>query len=122
MGAREIDARPLEQTATGRLLDLHEGLCNRARELMSKKNHDYTNAQSAKGGPFANFEHVASFGVATVEQGMFARFTDKVARLGTLLTRDIRVIDEKLEDTILDIINYSILIAAYKAEKARVNS
>lgn len=91
-----------------RLLSTHESLCNRARELMRRKNHDYTQG-SAK--PLANFELAVQLGaVGDVDKSVYIRFLDKVARLATLLNKEPQVKDESFDDTILDIINYSILM------------
>ena len=47
------------------LLNIHETLTRRARELMDKKNRDY----AGRGGtePFANFTRVESMGICSTE-------------------------------------------------------
>jgi len=98
------------------LLTFHQGLCQDALELMKAKNHDY----AGKGGqePFANFTRVESMGITTTEKGMMVRLTDKMSRLSSFTeSGKFAVSDEKLTDTIMDIINYSVLFYAYMMEK-----
>jgi hypothetical protein len=98
------------------LLGFHESLCKEALELMKKKNHDY----AGKGGaePFANFTRTESMGVTTTEKGMLVRMTDKMSRLSSFTeSGTFAVSDEKLLDTILDMINYSVLFYCYMQEK-----
>ncbi len=82
-----------------------------------KKNADYAGASSA---PFANFSHVEGLGIATTEQGFLTRMTDKLCRVATFAKKGVlQVSDESVEDTLLDLANYSLLMAAYvKAKKA----
>lgn len=82
-----------------------------------KKNADYAGA-SVK--PFANFSHVEDLGIATTEQGFLTRMTDKLCRITTFAKKGVlQVSDESVEDTLLDLANYALLMAAYvKAKKA----
>lgn len=98
------------------LFQIHENLCKKALELMTRKNHDY----SGKSGnePFANFTRAEAMGITTTEKGMLVRMLDKMSRLSSFCdSGEFKVQDEKLEDTILDIINYSILLYAYIESK-----
>ena len=99
------------------LLECHERLCKKARELMEKKNSDYTDGESGD-DPFANLKLCEALGICTTTQGMVVRLSDKIARLARLVSpgRVARVVDENIDDTILDIINYAILIAAYRSD------
>ena len=78
--------------------------------IQEAKNHDY--AQGAE-NPFANFEMVANYKVASVEQGFFTRLSDKFSRVATLITREGQVADEKIEDTLIDLANYAIIFKCY---------
>jgi len=84
---------------------------------MSRKNHDYTNGQSAKGSAYANFVQAEALGLCSTEVGMVVRMSDKLIRIATLVQKVGQVKDESIEDTLLDIINYSVLLAGYLAEK-----
>jgi len=91
----------------------HELLCQLARDLMVKKNADYTNDGGGDGGVFSNFTKAEAFGICTTEQGILVRLTDKVARLATLIRRSPEVRDERFRDTIIDLINYATILDAW---------
>ena len=95
------------------LIKSHNCLCDLARDLMKKKNADYTNDGRGDGGVYSNFTKAETFGICTTEQGIMVRLTDKVARLATLIRRKGLVADEKLEDTVVDLINYAVLLNCY---------
>ena len=83
-------------------------------KLQEAKNHDY--AQGAK-DPFKNFKLVELMGVATTEQGLYTRLSDKYSRIATLLTREGKVADEKITDSLIDLANYSIILKCYLESK-----
>ena len=65
-------------------------------ELYSKKNHDYGDA----------------FGQTFAELGIISaitRISDKTNRLKSLATKDQRVDDERIEDTLIDLANYAVM-------------
>ena len=98
------------------LLKYHTTVCEQAKELMKKKNHDY----AGEGGdqPFANFERTESMGVCSTEQGFLVRVVDKVSRLSTFASAGkLKVDNESYEDAIVDIINYMVLFSAYLKDK-----
>ncbi len=95
------------------LLNLHRRMCDTARSLMEQKNHDYSGGRSEK-DPFLNFTRVEKLGITDTKRGFMVRLTDKISRLITFIdTGMYKVPDEKLEDTILDLMNYAILLYAY---------
>ena len=90
------------------LLGLHNDLCRNARRIMEEKNKDYS---GATGGVFANFKACEYLGVDPIT-GILMRITDKLSRVSSFVTRgELKVKGESVEDALLDIINYSILIA-----------
>lgn len=98
------------------LLQIHTNLCTKAQELMRKKNADY----AGRGGtePFANFTRTEAMGICSTERGMLVRMTDKMSRLSSFMeSGEFKVKDESLQDTVLDMINYSVLLYAYLQEK-----
>ena len=98
------------------LLAIHKRLCATSLSLMEKKNADY----AGKGGsePFANFTRAEAMGVTTTEKGILVRMIDKMSRLSSFMNAGVfQVQDENLEDTILDMINYSVLLYAYIESK-----
>lgn len=101
------------------LLKLHEEICLKARELMAKKNHDYSGAADTEDA-FQNFRFIEATGATTSEIGIFTRLCDKVKRLGGAVARGqsrLQVSDESLEDTIIDLINYAIILRGYLLSK-----
>jgi len=107
---RPQDSQPMNRE---RLLALHTEICGRAYELMKRKNADYSGGHDTK-NPFLNFTRCEAMGITTTERGFLVRLTDKMSRLSTFCdTGSFQVADEKLEDTVEDIINYSILFLAF---------
>lgn len=98
------------------LLKHHEVLCKQARDLMDKKNRDYAGNDGKE--PFANFTRVEAMGICSTEQGFMVRLTDKMSRLSSILASGTNhVKDESFEDTMVDVINYIVLLSAYKQDK-----
>lgn len=73
-------------------------------ELVNKKNHDY-------GKSFD--KSVDKYGAAAY----FLRIADKISRAETLSNKDALVLDEKIEDTLKDIIGYTLLYINYLNDK-----
>lgn len=81
------------------------------------KNSDYTGDDN---DAFKNFKAVELMGVTTVEVGFFTRMTDKMMRLaGFLRNGFLKVADEKIEDTLMDLAVYSIILICYLREKKK---
>lgn len=96
-----------------RLLTMHKELCDEARGLSERKNHDYSGGKDDT-HPFLNFTRCEAMGICKTEAGILVRLTDKMSRLSTFITTgEFKVKDEALRDTILDIINYSVILYAY---------
>ena len=100
------------------LMVFHDDMCRRAYWLMVKKNKDYTGKSK---DALANFMKVEEFGIPAA-QGVITRMADKFSRLATLVTRPPAVEDESIHDTILDIINYAVLLEAVLQETARLET
>lgn len=97
------------------LFKLHEDMCCDALELMKKKNADYAGGGS---DPFANFRRAEALGVCSTEQAFLVRMTDKMSRLSSFAQKGkLAVEDETVHDTLQDLINYSVLLAAYLKSK-----
>lgn len=93
------------------LFQLHKDLCDKARELMQRKNHDY-----ASQDPFDNFYVVEALRITSAEEGILVRMSDKLARLASVLKKGSQV-DESVEDTVLDLVNYSVLLQAVRSDR-----
>jgi len=86
-------------------------MSERARDIMTRKNHDYSGP--AGDDPFANFRRSESMGITSTGQAIMVRMTDKFSRLATFFEAGVlKVADETAEDSCLDLINYSIILAA----------
>lgn len=98
------------------LLRYHTEICRSAQELMALKNRDYAGQEGNE--PFANFTRVESMGICSTEQGFMTRVTDKMSRLSSFLNSGkMHVEDESFRDTIVDVINYMVLLSAYIQDK-----
>jgi len=91
--------------------EAHKAFCESIIEITTRKNHDYTGADS---DPFANFKNVQVLGICTVEQGFLTRMTDKMSRLAGFCKNGVlKVANESIIDTLKDLANYAILKAIY---------
>ena len=96
-----------------RFLTMHKELCDEARSLSERKNHDYSGGKDDT-HPFLNFTRCEAMGICKTEAGIMVRLTDKMSRLSTFITTgEFKVKDEALRDTILDIVNYAIILYSY---------
>ena len=104
---------------TDRLLEQHAELCAHARDLMTRKNHDYT---AASGDPFANFRGSAYLGIKP-ELGILLRMQDKMMRVRTFVEKgQLRVKDESVRDALVDLINYTVLLYGLTQEEQESNT
>lgn len=85
-----------------------------ALAVMIAKNNDYSNNNE---NPFSNFEMVEELGITTPERGLMVRMTDKFSRASNLLSKEPDVQDESLQDTLMDLINYTAILSAYIESK-----
>lgn len=76
--------------------------------LIEKKGHDYNREQQRQGNTLFNLTICELLGIATTEQGILTRLSDKFMRLVSLSMVDIQpqVEDETLEQTVQDAHNY----------------
>ena len=81
--------------------------------ILQAKNHDYANSEDV----FANFTLISQITGLSVEQVFFVFIGVKVARLKELFKgKDPK--NESIDDTLVDLINYTILLNIYrKGEK-----
>lgn len=93
---------PLKERHTDTLIDTARHVYDRALEIMRKKNHDYT----PDNDPIANFRMAEIIGVTTKERAIMVRLLDKIVRIANGLNKEYAVDDEKMQDNILDAINY----------------
>ena len=73
-------------------------------QLVEKKNHDYDNSFDKTMDKYGDTAY-------------FLRIEDKLNRLINLSKKEAKVNDEKVEDTLKDIIGYTLLMIKYKNKK-----
>lgn len=102
---------PTQPSKRDELIRQHNSLCASARMLMEKKNHDY----SKDDDPFSNFRMCETRGICSAEEGIITRLDDKLSRMTQLIQKGAaKVTTESERDTILDIINYAVLLYAIR--------
>lgn len=84
----------------------------KAFEILKAKNADYS-----KGTPLGNFYVTEAIQAGTAENGIIIRLSDKLSRLVSVLEKGTQVKSESAKDTILDIINYAVLLYAVVEDK-----
>lgn len=90
-----------------------ETFFNKGVGIMYSKNADYADVTD----PFRNFRAAESFGI-TIEQGILVRMSDKMSRIGNLLSKETHAVkDESIEDTLQDLANYAAILATYIKNK-----
>lgn len=85
-------------------MDFNE-ILDKMKKIHEAKNHDYS-----REGEFGNFLESERIGIEGWK-GAFIRLQDKYTRACNLIHgREAQVKDEKLEDTLLDLANYSVIV------------
>ncbi len=92
-------------------------ILEKMRELHLKKDADY--AGDSK--PFDNFRSASEVGIKP-STGVFVRVQDKFKRVQNLLKRELRgigtsVADESIEDTLLDLSAYALIVLVLRQEE-----
>src|SRR6056297_406529 len=91
-------------------MEYHKAICDKMMEVTKAKNHDYSGWND---DPFANFKSCEGYGIST-EIGFITRMSDKISRVKSFVDQGVcNVKDETIEDTLIDLANYSILMAGY---------
>ena len=75
-------------------------------ELVEKKNRDYNNSFD---------KTLSEYG----DTAYFLRIEDKLSRLKSLSKKDAAVVDESIEDTLKDIVGYTLLMINNKRKKQK---
>lgn len=99
-------------------IEFHKECCDKMHGIVIKKNRDYSGSE---GSAFKNFTNVEGLGIASTEQGFLTRMVDKISRVSILTKedREAAVKDEAVEDTLLDLANYCILMLGYITSKKK---
>lgn len=92
-------------------LKFHKKFCEKMHEITAAKSSDYSGVDDI----LANFKSV---GGEWIDIGFYTRMMDKMGRLRNfIMTGSLKVKDESIKDTLMDLANYSILLSAYLDEK-----
>lgn len=87
------------------------------KSVMFKKGQDYSNKDR-----LSNFKLAGSICGLTPELNALSLIATKVARLGVLLKSDSKPNNESIQDSILDLANYSVLLSMILADKPEEGS
>lgn len=89
-----------------------EEITSKMKEILLKKGNDYANNDR-----LSNFKLAGSICGLKAEQSCLSLIATKVARLGVLLNSDKEPNNESIQDSVLDLANYSILLSMILADK-----
>jgi len=95
-------------------IDHFKKITDEMLDLTRKKNADYAGKTDA----FSNFRVVETIGLCPAEVGILARMTDKMARASRLLSAEARVA-ESIDETLMDLAVYSIILMIYLRSKEK---
>ena len=83
-----------------------DSFLQKMRNILIKKGHDYSGKQDT----LQNFYISEVVGVLP-EKGLLVRILDKINRVSNFIDSDILLVkDEKIEDTLIDLANYAVLL------------
>lgn len=88
--------------------DNYEDFKSNAIQVIENKNADYAQSND----PFLNFRTSNDLNIS-LETGIIVRMMDKISRLLNLLHKEADVEDESVNDTIVDLANYSAILFAF---------
>lgn len=98
------------------LLLLHAETCEKTRDIMRRKNSDYTGGKGAHDA-LANFKTASILGLDPV-MGLLLRMQDKLMRVKSFVADgELQVSGESVEDATDDLVNYAILAKALLRER-----
>ncbi len=104
---------PLQKTDFSSFIQDTQALLNRCIELLKSKSNDY-----AEGGDaFLNFKTAAQVAGISPEQTLLTLLGMKLSRLTQLVGKGKKAQNESVEDTMLDVINYVILLRGMMKER-----
>jgi hypothetical protein len=93
-------------------LEYFEALTAQMKEILFKKGNDYANTDR-----LSNFKLAGGICGLKAEQNCLSLIATKVARLGVLLNSDKAPSNESIQDSVLDLANYSILLSMILSDK-----
>ena len=114
MSKKESPIENIENDGTHRERFINSMMANteKALALVQRKTQDYATSYD----PYKNFRMSESVGVS-LERGILVRICDKISRISNLLDKESSVKDESIEDTLIDVMNYTNILLCYLQEK-----
>lgn len=97
-------------------LDQVNNLFSRCIQLLDDKGSDY----ATEGDVFSTQRLCEKLEICDVEQGILSRICEKLGRIAHILGYDDVPTFEDLEDSLMDLINYSAMLAVYLQSKKEV--
>ena len=95
-------------------IDHFDAFVETMRETMLKKGNDY--AQEKGDDRLSNFKFAGQICGITPMQQCLALVATKVARLGTLLSKEGSPNNESIQDSVLDLANYAVLLSMLEVD------
>jgi hypothetical protein len=89
-----------------------EALTSQMKQILFKKGNDYANTDR-----LSNFKLAGAICGLTAERNCLTLIATKVARLGVLLNTENKPNNESIQDSIVDLANYSVLLSMIMADK-----
>lgn len=88
------------------------GFCKQMIKICDAKNSDYTGENESA---FWNFELASKLNITSTDNGFLVRMLDKIGRLRAITSKDnkIKVKDEAVENTLVDLAVYAALYAGW---------
>lgn len=98
------------------LFKLAEETFQKCLDTLRVKNHDYSTGGNDRVDALKNFKLVEHLHITGADTGLLVRLCDKMSRLANVYKGEAQVTDEQLQDTVMDIINYCVLLLAIKKD------
>ena len=98
------------------LMENYEKYQKEMFDILKRKNADY----ATKVDSYSNFTKCEAMNICNTETGILVRMIDKMARISNLTRQEAQVKDESIKDTLLDLANYSMILASYIEDKKKV--
>lgn len=116
----EIYRQTMFPTTLDAVTKIHSALCADALALVAKKGADYNRAEQKSGDTLANLKTAKRIGLVDSScTAILVRIMDKIMRLKSLCKPGEKPAntDEKVRDTVVDVINYVIYLYILWAEE-----
>lgn len=93
---------------------VYEELVEKMRDIANRKNSNYATSDD----PLSNFRECEKFGVRG-SLGIWVRISDKYSRICQLIKGKPDLVQESIEDTLIDMANYCLLLICYLRQEKK---